>query len=39
VAANLIDRAVYVLLLVILAVFIFGTHANRRLKVSRQETT
>lgn len=33
VAANTIDRAIYVVLLVILAIGIFATHANRRLKV------
>jgi uncharacterized membrane protein YbhN (UPF0104 family) len=32
VAANIIDRAVYVAMLLILAVFIFATHANRRFK-------
>jgi len=32
VAANLIDRSVYVTLLVLLAIGIFGTHANRRFK-------
>lgn len=33
VAANIIDRAVYVVLLAILAFFIFATHAKRRLSV------
>jgi len=32
VAANILDRAVYVLFLLILAAFIFGTHATRRLR-------
>jgi uncharacterized membrane protein YbhN (UPF0104 family) len=32
VAANTIDRAVYILMLAILAVFIFGTHASKRFK-------
>jgi uncharacterized membrane protein YbhN (UPF0104 family) len=38
VAANLIDRTVYILLLGILAVFIFATHANRRLKKVAQSS-
>lgn len=33
IAANLIDRAVYVVLLVLIAVFIFGSHANRRFRI------
>ena len=33
VAANTIDRAIYIVLLIILAIGIFATHANRRLKV------
>ncbi len=32
VAANILDRAVYILFLLILAVLIFGTHASRRLQ-------
>ncbi|MEK7594934.1 MAG: lysylphosphatidylglycerol synthase domain-containing protein [Patescibacteria group bacterium] len=32
VAANILDRAMYVVLLLILALFIFGTHARRQLK-------
>jgi uncharacterized membrane protein YbhN (UPF0104 family) len=32
VAANILDRAVYIVLLMILAAFVFGTHASRRLK-------
>ncbi len=32
VAANLIDRSVYISLLLLLAVAIFGTHANRRFR-------
>jgi uncharacterized membrane protein YbhN (UPF0104 family) len=32
VAANILDRAIYIVLILILAVFIFGTHANRRFK-------
>ncbi len=33
VAANLIDRSIYIILLLLVAVAIFGTHANRRLRV------
>ncbi len=33
VAANILDRAMYVVLLLILAVFIFGTHARRQLNI------
>jgi uncharacterized membrane protein YbhN (UPF0104 family) len=33
VAANIIDRAMYVVLLLILALFIFSTHAQRKLSV------
>lgn len=33
VAANIIDRAVYVVVLLLLTLFIFGTHAKRRLGV------
>ncbi len=36
VTANVIDRGVYVVLLLLLSVFIFGTHASRRLKVSEE---
>lgn len=36
VAANLIDRSVYVLMLLILVAVIFGTHANRRFQSARQ---
>src|SRR6185312_11421412 len=32
VAASILDRAVYVVFLLGLAVFVFGTHVNRRLK-------
>jgi uncharacterized membrane protein YbhN (UPF0104 family) len=32
VAANIIDRAMYIILLLILALFIFATHSQRRLK-------
>lgn len=32
VAANLIDRSIYVVVLVVLAVFVFGSHANKLLK-------
>ncbi|HTB49014.1 MAG TPA: lysylphosphatidylglycerol synthase domain-containing protein [Verrucomicrobiae bacterium] len=35
VAANILDRAVYIILLLILAVFIFGTHARRYLALSQ----
>ncbi len=38
VAANIIDRAMYMVLLIILALFIFGTHAQRRLGVKSSET-
>jgi uncharacterized membrane protein YbhN (UPF0104 family) len=31
-AANILDRTVYIVLLIILAVFVFGTHASRKLK-------
>ncbi|HMH31114.1 MAG TPA: lysylphosphatidylglycerol synthase domain-containing protein [Methylomirabilota bacterium] len=34
IAANLIDRSVYIILLLILAAGIFGTHTNRRLKAN-----
>lgn len=33
VAASILDRALYVTLLLLLAVYIFGTHARRRLRV------
>lgn len=33
VAANILDRALYVTLLLVLALFIFGTHASRKLQV------
>jgi len=33
VAANLIDRSVYIVLLLLLAAGIFGTHAQRRFKI------
>jgi uncharacterized membrane protein YbhN (UPF0104 family) len=33
IAANLLDRAVYIVLLLIIAILIFGTHANRRFRV------
>ncbi|HXR49990.1 MAG TPA: lysylphosphatidylglycerol synthase domain-containing protein [Verrucomicrobiae bacterium] len=33
VAANIVDRAMYISLLLILALFIFGTHAQRQFKV------
>ncbi len=33
VAVNILDRAMYVILLLVLALFIFGTHASRRLGV------
>jgi uncharacterized membrane protein YbhN (UPF0104 family) len=32
VAASILDRTVYIILMLILAVFIFGTHASRRLQ-------
>jgi uncharacterized membrane protein YbhN (UPF0104 family) len=32
VAASILDRTMYIILLLILAVFVFGTHAQRRLK-------
>lgn len=34
IAANILDRAVYVLFLLVLAAIIFGSHASRRLKAS-----
>lgn len=34
VAANILDRALYIVLLAILAVFIFGTHVRRRLLIN-----
>ena len=34
VAANIIDRSLYIVLLLILALFIFGTHAQRRFRGS-----
>lgn len=33
VAANVIDRAMYIVLLIILSILIFGTHASRKLSV------
>ena len=33
-AANLIDRSVYIIMLLIIAAAIFGTHANRHLKLA-----
>lgn len=38
VAANIIDRAVYVVLLLILALLIFGTHARRQLGVDKSDS-
>ncbi|HEX4774450.1 MAG TPA: lysylphosphatidylglycerol synthase domain-containing protein [Candidatus Saccharimonadales bacterium] len=35
VAASILDRAVYIVLLLILAVFIFGTHLNQRLQTTK----
>ena len=37
VAANILDRAIYITLLLLLAVFIFGSHANQRLRISRSD--
>jgi len=37
VAANILDRAVYIILLVLLAVFIFGSHARRQLRAAVSE--
>ena len=37
VAANIIDRAMYVVLLLIMALFIFGTHARRQLNIKSQK--
>lgn len=34
VAANILDRSIYILFLLVLAVIIFSTHASRRLKVA-----
>jgi len=39
VAASILDRAVYVVLLLGLAVFIFGTHASRRLQAVKKATS
>ncbi len=36
VAASILDRAVYIVLLIILAVFIFGTHVNSRLQAVKK---
>jgi uncharacterized membrane protein YbhN (UPF0104 family) len=36
VAANILDRSVYIVFLLILAVFIFGTHAQRSLKTKSE---
>lgn len=35
VAANILDRAMYVTLMLLLAVFIFGSHAHRSLRIKR----
>ena len=37
VAANIIDRAMYIVLLLIMALFIFGTHARRQLQVPKAD--
>ncbi len=37
VAANILDRAMYIILLLILTIFIFGTHAERRLRIRSSE--
>jgi uncharacterized membrane protein YbhN (UPF0104 family) len=37
VAANILDRAVYIVLLLAMAVFIFATHARRRLRLPAEE--
>ncbi|MGC1177033.1 MAG: lysylphosphatidylglycerol synthase domain-containing protein [Candidatus Saccharimonadales bacterium] len=37
VAANILDRAMYLVLLLILTVFIFGTHAKKRLATSASD--
>jgi uncharacterized membrane protein YbhN (UPF0104 family) len=37
VAANILDRAMYIVLLLIMAVFIFGTHARRQLNVKSED--
>ncbi|HEY5152784.1 MAG TPA: hypothetical protein VII55_02310, partial [Candidatus Saccharimonadales bacterium] len=36
VAVNILDRSVYIVFLLILAVFIFGTHAQRSLKTKSE---
>lgn len=36
VAANILDRAMYISLMLILAIFIFGSHAHRQLTVNRK---
>jgi uncharacterized membrane protein YbhN (UPF0104 family) len=38
VAANILDRAMYVSLLLLLAIFIFGSHASRRLQAVKTTT-
>ena len=38
VAANILDRAIYITLMLLLAVFIFGTHANRSLRNATEST-
>lgn len=37
VAANIMDRAMYIVLLLIMALFIFGTHARRQLNLKTEE--
>jgi uncharacterized membrane protein YbhN (UPF0104 family) len=39
VAANILDRAMYLVLLLILALIIFGTHARRQLGVDKDTTS
>ena len=36
IAANILDRAMYISLMLLLAIFIFGTHAHRSLKVNKK---
>lgn len=37
IAANILDRAMYISLMLLLAVFIFGTHAHRSLRIGKRD--
>jgi uncharacterized membrane protein YbhN (UPF0104 family) len=37
VAANILDRAMYIVLLLIMALFVFGTHARRQLNIKSED--